>query len=190
VSDFFRELNRPALLARRDAAVEQAVETLYRPVQSMDTQGRLAHVNSILALLKTALVYADRAAHSERATQKEKDFRRFLELVLGNVESVEALIRNQAHFQSEQECFLSQFLGSDAEAATLSATNFQRRSEDMLHGLWQILRLSHAPYRALQAENLASLTAEERERYERGYGRYLALAPDAGAVTGGATAAN
>lgn len=144
----------------------------------MDTQDRLSHVNRILSLLKTALAYADRAARSERATQKEKDFRRFLELVLRNVESVEALTRNQAHFQTEQECFLSQFLGGNAETAALSAVNFQRRSEDMLHGLWQILRLSHAPYRELQRENLDSLTSEERERYERGYARYLALAPD------------
>jgi hypothetical protein len=178
VSDFFRELNRPSLLARRDAAVEQAVETLYRPVRSMDTRDRLSHVNRILSLLKTALAFADRAARSERTTQKEKDFRRFLELVLRNVESVEALTRNQEHFQSEQECFLSQFLGGNAETAALSATNFQRRSEDMLHGLWQILRLSHASYRNLQRENLDSLTAEERERYERGYARYLALTPD------------
>jgi len=184
--DFFRELNRPALLARRDASFERAIETLYRPVHSMDTQARLAHIDGVLSLLKTARACADRAAQSDRTTQKEKDFRRFLELILRNVESVDALLKNQEQFQSEQECFLSKFLGNHAESATLSAINYQRRSEDMLHGLWQILRLSHAPYRSLQEENLADLTAEERERYHRGHARYLQI-PNAAEIDSGPT---
>ncbi|MDZ4197810.1 MAG: hypothetical protein U1E27_00840 [Kiritimatiellia bacterium] len=172
MSVLFREWNRPPHLARRDAAVERAVESIFRPVQTMSVTLRMSHVEYVLTLLQAACAHADRALRSRRTTEREREFSRFLDLILQNVKSVNALVKNQAHFESETACFLSGFLRENAEEALLSASNYQRRSEDMLHGLWQILSLSHAPYRALQEENLAGLTEEERERYHRGFACY------------------
>lgn len=178
MKDFFRELNRPAHLARRDVAVERAVEFLCLPVAAMNAESRVAHVDRVLSLLRTALEHADLAARSARTTQRERDFRRFLDLVLHNVTSLHALVENQAHFESEKQCFLDHFLGDRTEESALSAVNYQRRAEDMLQALWQIMRLSHAPYRAMQEENLAELTQEERERYRRGSATYRESLPD------------
>ena len=168
----FIEANRPVHLARRDACVERAVELLYSPVQDMGTSARTDHVGSVIRLLEVALRHADLAARSPRTTPEEKDFVHFLRLILRNSESIRSLIQNQAHLESDDHCFLGHFIGASQDEASLSAVNYQRQAEDMLAGLWQAMRLSHAPYRGLQQQNLEALDAAERERYERAYASF------------------
>ncbi len=163
----FNEINRPIHLARRDACLERAVEWLSRPVQQLGTAERIARVGAVIRMLRQALRHARLAVRSVRATERERDFLHFLELTLQQVESVDALIRHQSHLESKEHGFLGKFLGVSPDEVSLSAINFQRRAEDMLEGLWQVLRMSSAPYRQLQRENLDALSPEERERYER-----------------------
>ena len=47
--------------------------------------------------------------------------------------------------------------------------HYRRRADDILQGLWHLLRLAHKPYRELQQANLDSLTEEERARYKKAY---------------------
>lgn len=168
----YYELNRPVHLARRDSGVERAVELLAQPTGHLPTAARIEHVERVIALLRTASHHARLAARSPRAGDSERDFLHFLALTLQQVESVQALIHHQAHLESKEHGFLSKFLGVNPDEVTLSAINFQRRAEDMLEGLWQVLRMSSTPYRRLQQDNLKDLTAEERERYQRAMGSF------------------
>jgi len=161
------DTNRPVYLARRDAGVERAVELLSQPTSHLPTAARIAHVENVIALLRTASHHARLAARSRRAGEAERDFLRFLALTLQQVESVHALIQQQAHLESKEHGFLSKFLEVSADEVTLSAINFQRRAEDLLEGLWQVLRMSSTPYRRLQHDNLKELSLDERERYDR-----------------------
>lgn len=161
------DTNRPVHLARRDACVERSVELLTQATGHLPTAARMAHVERIIALLRTALHHARLAARSHRATDAERDFLHFLELTLRQVESVQALVHHQAHLESREHGFLSKFLGVSPDEVTLSAINFQRHAEDMLQGLWQVIRMSSAPYRRLQQENMKELSTEERARYDR-----------------------
>ena len=169
MSESFADLNRAVHLARRDACVERAMELLYFPIESMGTHERIAHVGNVIALLECALEHATRAGGSDRAIAKEHDFRHFLLLILGNVESVYAFLKNQEHLESEEHSFLTQFLGISEDEVTLSATNYHRRAEDMLMGLWQVLRMAHGPYRSLQQQNTSAFDESDRERYQRAY---------------------
>jgi len=44
--------------------------------------------------------------------------------------------------------------------------NYRRLSMEVLAGLWQMLRLMHVPYRAMQSQNQAEFDAASRERYQ------------------------
>lgn len=158
------QLNRPVHLARRDVYFERAVDILYAPVQENGIASRLKHVDTVLNLLKKSEWHASLTAHSSQATRREQDFQRFLALIAQNVQSAHAMMSNQMHLE-EAESFLWQFLGAGQEGRSLPALAYGRRADDILQGLWHVLRLGLAPYRMLQQENLEGMTELEKERY-------------------------
>lgn len=161
-------LNRPIHLARRDVHFERAVELLYMPFHELDTTARIRHVESVLKLLQTAQHHAFLAAKTTSANQPEEDFLRFLNLISHNVQSAHSMMQHQTHLENE-EGFLTQFLSAAKEDCALPALHYRRRADDILQGVWHLLRLAHRPYRALQTANTGSLSAEELARYRRAY---------------------
>ncbi|HMO49871.1 MAG TPA: hypothetical protein PKE26_05905 [Kiritimatiellia bacterium] len=166
VKDF--NLNRPIHLARRDAYFERAVELLYMPMQEMDTNERLTHVDKVLSLLKTAQFHAFFTTKSPRATQHEHDLLHFMQLISHNVQSAYSMMQHQSHLEGE-EGFLCQFLDARPDECVLPAMHYRRRADDIFHGLWHLLRLGHKPYRNLQQTNVQSLSPPEQERYRKAY---------------------
>jgi hypothetical protein len=160
-------MNRPVHLALRDACTERAVEMLSLPMHPLGTEERIAHVDRVIALLRMSTQHARLAARSARAGERERDFLHFLRLTLQHVESVYALIQNQAHMESREHSFLTKFLSVGMQEVSLTAINYRRQAEDMLEGLWHVLRLSSAPYRELQQANFTELSKSEQERYHR-----------------------
>jgi hypothetical protein len=158
--------NRPVHLARRDTSVARAAEMLNTPLDSLSTAQRIEHIGRVIALLEGAVAHARLAARSGAVSQREKDFLHFLVVILGNVQSAHALLRNQAHVESDEHSFLSHYLGIAEDEVTLAAANFRHRSEDLMAGLWHLLRMSHGAYRMLQEENMAQFDEDGRARYE------------------------
>ena len=78
------------------------------------------------------------------------------------------MMQHQLHLEAE-ESFLCQFLNATPEQCVLPAMHYQRRAEDILQGLWNVLQLAHTAYRTLQAANLQKLTEDERARYRKAY---------------------
>jgi len=87
------------------------------------------------------------------------------------VQAVQAMMQHQAHLEME-ESFLCQFLNTSSEQCVLPAMHYQRRAEDILQGLWNMLQLAHTPYRALQEANTQSMSADERNRYNKAYASF------------------
>lgn len=165
-------LNRPIHLARRDVYFERAVELLYTPLSEQDTDQRIHHVEKVLSLLKTARLHASFAAKAG-ADEPENHFLRFLGLIEHNVQSALSMIQHQSHLEGE-EGFLCQFLSATAEECALPALHYRRRADDILQGVWHLLRLSHRPYHQLQQANVARLLDAERERYRKAYQSFRA----------------
>ncbi len=145
------------------------MERLNSPIEQMDTRQRIAHVSRVVRQLEIALHHATQAYRATDASAAEKDFQHFLELLLQIVQSAQAFLLHQEHLETEEHTFLSRFLGVGAEEGSLAALNFQRRTEDLLQAIWQLMRLALVPYRALQQENQATLNAEDLQRYRRAY---------------------
>ena len=162
------DINRPIHLARRDVFFERAVELLYVPLQNLSTADRIKSSDVILSMLKTAETHAFFAIQSSGTVAQESDFLRFLRLISDNVKSAHAMMQHQLHLEAE-ESFLCQFLNATPEQCVLPAMHYQRRAEDILQGLWNVLQLAHTAYRSLQASNLQKLTEDERARYRKAY---------------------
>lgn len=161
--------NRPVHLARRDAAYERAVTMLYMPVSDLHIDTRVRHLEQVIELLRYAVHCAREAIRHTTPIEREKDFLHFLQLILQNVETVHALMRNQAHLEEKEHNFLARFLGAHQDHAALSAINYRRRADDMLQGLWQVLRMSHGPYQEQQALGKAAMSEDESRRYRLAY---------------------
>ena len=161
-------LNRSIHLARRDAFFERGVELLYLPMQEMDTDIRMTHLQRVGDVLETARKHAFFASRSPKVFAREPDFLHFLELIHDNVKSMYSMMEHQAHLEAA-ESFLCQFLNTTREQCQLPAMHYRRRAEDLMGGLWQLLRLAHSPYRGLQKEFNETAEAAERERYQRAF---------------------
>jgi hypothetical protein len=162
------DINRPIHLARRDVFFERAVELLYVPLQNLSTADRIKSSEVIISMLKTAETHAFFAIQSSSTVAQESDFLRFLRLISDNVKSANAMMQHQLHLEAE-ESFLCQFLNATPEQCVLPAMHYQRRAEDILQGLWNVLQLAHTAYRSLQTSNLQKLTEDERARYRKAY---------------------
>lgn len=162
------DINRPIHLARRDVFFERAVEILYIPLQNIGTADRIKNAEVILSMLKTAETHAFFAIQSSSTVAQESDFLRFLRLIADNVKSAHAMMQHQLHLEAE-ESFLCQFLNATPEQCVLPAMHYQRRAEDILQGLWNVLQLAHTAYRTLQTSNQQKLTEDERARYRKAY---------------------
>lgn len=162
------DINRPIHLARRDVFFERAAELLYMPYQHLSTAQRIQHVETVLDLLQTAGRHAFFASQASQALPREQDLLRFLRLIADSVQSVHTMMQHQLHLEAE-ESFLCQFLSATPEQCVLPALHYQRRSEDILQGLWNVLQLSYSPYRSLQQANEQQLSPEEQQRYRKAY---------------------
>lgn len=163
--------NRPVHLARRDAYFERAMDLLSRPMDGLDSRERLECVSQISASLNKARDHAFFAARPECAGHQEAEFHHFLDLKLKNVDSAIAMIQHQIELEQE-EGFLCRFLRTTTEECRMPALQYRRRAEDILQGLWHMLRLAHSTYFALRQANLAELCADEQARYQRAYASF------------------
>ncbi len=126
---------------------------------------RLQHIEQVAALLKTAEMHAFFALRSVEASVEEESFLHFLKLTHDNVRSIHAMIRHQLQLESGGG-FLSDFLGTTPSEAVLPAQHCQRRANDILQGLWHLLREAQASYTKLREQNLEALSEPERARYD------------------------
>lgn len=165
------QLNRPVHLAIRDIHFERAVQVLCIPLTGASIEVRLKRLAGILELLETAKKHTEFARRSATDPSREDEFLYFMKLIRQNVQSVYAMVQNQAHLQ-ENESFLCQFLDTNPEQSTMPAMAYKRRAEDILQGLWHVLRLAHAPYRKLQKLSQEELDPSEMERYKKAYNSF------------------
>lgn len=161
-------INRPIHLARRDAYFERAVELLGHPIDGLSPSQRQDLITRVLEALRIARKHGAFASNDVEASPREQDFLRFLDLKIETVRSARAMIHHQIVLQQE-EGFLSKFLETEPQEFHLPAMHFQRRAEDIIHGLWHILSLAQSPIHALRSETRDALREEQGDRYDRAY---------------------
>jgi hypothetical protein len=160
--------NRAVHLARRDAFFERAMDLLCQPVEALGTEARAVHIRHVHDALRKAHDHAAFALKGTTPLQQELDFVRFLELKARNTESALAMLQHQLEFEKE-EGFLSKFLAACREETMLPAQQYRRRAEDILQGMWHLVRRAQSNYTALSRLNQDALPADQKGRYRRAY---------------------
>jgi hypothetical protein len=159
-------INRPVHLARRNVFYERAVELLFMPMRQHDAVLRLDHLEQIARLLKTSEQNAFFAMRAGDCGIQEENFLRFLKLISDNVRSAHAMVAHEIQLRTDGG-FLSEFLSVTADETVLPAQHYLRRAEDILQGLWHVLRLAQLSYRNLLTENETTFSEAERNRYQK-----------------------
>ncbi len=144
------------------------MELLYIPMQDKSIPSKIEHISRIIRLLDKANEHALAAARSGNICSKERAFIHFMDLVMGGVRSIHFMMRHQNDLE-EKESFLCTFLGVPLEQCHLPALHYQRRAEDLFHGLWELLRLASKPYRDLHNEMEKKMSADEKKRFDHAY---------------------
>lgn len=165
--------NRKVHLARRDAFFERAVQLLYTPTQSFSTAQKISHIEAVSTMLGVVERHTFFVTQASNATSTERDFLRFVRLLRDNVQSAASMLQHQLHLE-EEESFLCQFLSATPEQCALPALHYQRRAEDILQGLWNILQLAHSAYHNLQQNQLSQLSPEDLAVYRKAYDSFRA----------------
>lgn len=160
------ELNRPIHIARRDVFYERAVELLHLPMVTRDIGKKIHHLEAVLNFLKSAERHGQFALRSSQVLQTEKDFIHFIQLLVGTVQSILSMMKHILHLESE-EGFLAKFLQIEGSGNILPTHQYERRAEDILQGLWQMLRLSHIPFQHLRKKQIEGLSEVDLERFHR-----------------------
>ncbi len=168
------ELNRPVHLARRDVYFEKAVELLCDLRQSPDGSLATEVYEQILFMLRTARDHAAFAIRGAGMSGHDKQFRLFINLLVGNVKSVLSMISLKGMIENSQGSSYS-FLGVNQASAALQAEEYQRRANDIVRSMQNTVKLAQEPFENLKAENRETATDEENLRYKRAREHYLEL---------------
>ena len=95
------------------------------------------------------------------------------------------MLQHEAELKSE-EGFIAEFLTVEDDRCAISAMHYQRRSQDLIHGLSQMFRLAQQPYGQLKQKVLDSLSEEDRSRFHRAQDEFgLELRPSKNGQTKG-----
>jgi tetratricopeptide (TPR) repeat protein len=169
------EQNRPVHLAMRDVYYQRATEILIRAEQTCAAGCRIKLYEEILQLLRTARRHARFAARTVHdKNQNDRDFYRYLDLLVGNVKAVLAML-NQKRSVEHAEGFFFSFLGVNHASVVLQAEDYERRANDIIRCIHKTLELALEPFTALRKSNREGSTDAEKGRYKKAYKHYSAV---------------
>ena len=167
-------LNRPVHLARRDVFYEKAVAH----IKTLPSTRQLAEQRKIaeqaLFLLNEACRCAEAANLSEKTSTQSRLFETFLDTAADNTLSVTRMLRRQTSAEASDNP-LDRFLDSSTTGAKMSV-HYRRCAAHILKGLLNIMQQAEKPYRDLQRTSLAKMTVADKDRYEKAYKHFEALA--------------
>jgi len=167
-------LNRPVHLARRDVFYEKAVAHIKMLPSNRPLAVQRKTAEQALYLFHEACRCAEAANLSEKTSAQSQVFEAFLDAAADNALSITRMLRNQTSAEASDNP-LDRFLDSNDTGAKMSV-HYRRCAVHILKGLLNILQQAEKPYRELQRTSLAKMTVADKDRYEKAYKHFDALA--------------
>lgn len=167
-------LNRPVHLARRDVFYEKAVarikklKTLEQPAELWKTAGQA------LYLLNEARRHAEAANLARKTSIQNRLFVDFLDMMVDNMQAITCALRRRMDAAVPNNP-LDRFLKSADTGAKMSV-HYNRCAAHILKGLLPTLQLAEKPFRDLHRTSLTKMTVMDKDRYEKAYKHFEALA--------------
>lgn len=170
------ELNRPVHLARRDLYFEKAVDLIFDKYAQHGLGPDLnpSDYEEILFFLSIARDHAGYAIRKTEKSEKDVQFSRFINLLVGNVKAVLSMIDLKGMIEDSSGSSFG-FLGVNEASAGLQAEEYQRRANDFVRSIRNTLNLALDPFEELKAENRDTSTKEENMRYAKARNHFSEL---------------
>lgn len=158
--------NRPVHLALRDVYYERAASLLRDSALLTSQQLEIGEFEEILFLLRTAREHGAFAVRDEMNNGSDGQFRKFINLLAGNVKSILSMLNLKHSVEAEGGFFFS-FLEANHASVALQAEEYERRARDIVRCVQNTLTLAQAAYESLRQANAEAFTDVERERYDK-----------------------
>ena len=120
----------------------------------------------ILFLLRTAREHGYAAVRNDVNTEKDSQFRMFINMLAGNVKAVLSMLNLKRSVEVEGGFFFS-FLETNHASAALQTEEYERRARDIIRCVLKTLELADGAFENLKRLNHEQFTEPERERYAK-----------------------
>jgi len=157
-------INRPVHLAIRDRYYGKFLDLLKFSFEGRPLNSRQRLIGTVAKALQAAYGGAQFALRGEEGTREERDFIRFLRLLLDSARTVEFLVRHE-EILKEDTSFLKRFLHDNPQAVTDSTFFHRERAEQEMREIKLLASVAEGSYLALKQANFESLSADEQRRY-------------------------
>jgi hypothetical protein len=167
------EQNRPVHLALRDVFFEEAVKQIGCWKTSMGAQPLgIADYEEALFLLRVARQHGRFSVRSDDHSERDEQFARFINLLVGNVKAIISLLKLKSMVESSDGSFTS-FLCANHASVALQAEEYQRRANDIMYSIFNTLQLAEEPFQQLKVENAHAASEPELVRYNKARDHYI-----------------
>ena len=157
-------INRPVHLALRDKNYEKFLELLKYSFDARSLDSRRQIVESLVERAQTAYDEGHFALRGVLGSQLERDFIKFLEMVLDALRAVQFMVEHEEILQRDTS-FLRRFLREDPRAITDSKFSHRSRAAQILEEVKIMAGIAEKAYHKLREENLKSLNRDDKRRY-------------------------
>lgn len=157
-------INRPIHLALRDGSYEKFLVLLKPSFEGRPLASRKKIIGAAVESLEGAHAAASGALRGVMGSQRERDFCKFLRMILDSARSVKFLVEHEEILEQDTS-FLKRFLSGSPQAVTDARVIRRRKAEEFMEGVRTMARIGEKEFQKLQAENFHALNEDERRRY-------------------------
>jgi len=157
-------INRPVHLALRDKNYEKFLELLKYSFDARSLGSRKKIIDSMVGKAQTAYDEGRFALRGIRGSQLERDFIKFLEMILDALRAVQFMVEHEEILQRDTS-FLRRFLREDPRAVSDSKFSHRQRAAKILEEVKIMAGIAEKAYRELREEELKNLNRDDKRRY-------------------------
>lgn len=157
-------INRPIHLALRDGYYEKFLGLLRYSFAGRPLASRKKIIGSAVEALERANAAASGALCGVMGSQRERDFIKFLRVILDSAQSVQSLVEHEEILEQDTS-FLKRFLSGSPHAVTDARSLRRQKAEEFLQGVKSMTAIGEKEFQKLKAENFQALNEDERRRY-------------------------
>jgi hypothetical protein len=157
-------INRPIHLALRDGYYEKFLGLLKYSFEGRPLASRKKITGSMVENLERANAAAASALCGVMGSQRERDFTKFLRVILDSARAVKFLVEHEEILEQDTS-FLKRFLAGSPQAVTDARLLQRQEAEEFRRGVKSMVQIGDKEFQKLKAENFQSLSEDERRRY-------------------------
>lgn len=158
-------INRPVHLALRDRNCEDAMGLLKYAFEARPLNSRRTIINSLVEKLQNAADEAGYALRGLLGKQEERDFAKFLKMLLNGARIVQVMTAHEELLQRDSS-FLKRIMGENSRQIVESRFSHRNFGGSMMGDLKIMFGVAEKAYQELKRKNFFDCDKEGKRRYQ------------------------